>query len=808
MKQDFDRQWRFHLGDHDVPPSASAAHLKAGVVRGFADPGFDDSGWRTVDLPHDWAIEAVPDPAALEGSGYLPRGVAWYRKAFELPVELGDQRLVLEFEGISRNATVWVNGFCLGSHASGYTPFRCDITDFVPRYLFQETDVPEPDGLPNVVAVRVDAREPEGWWYEGCGIYRHVRLHMLPPVHFALDGVWWTTPFVSRERATLCVHARFGDHCEMPASAEIQGVLLDPDGQEVAKVLVGRPVPWPPESVALKGLSALPGNALKGLSALPLEMTIDNPRLWSPDAPDLYRLVVTLVSEGAVLDRQELTVGFRWFVFEADHGFSLNGVPLKLLGVNAHQDFAGVGVALPDRLHEKRVELIKAMGANAFRCGHNPPAPAFLEACDRLGLLVMDENRKLDTSPSGLDDLRAMIRRDRNHPCVFVWSLFNEEFSVTRPLAAKAIRTLARVARQEDDTRPLTFAGCNFDKGAGTQACCWREVDVVSRNYGWTVYDQEHARHPEFRCLSGEFSALRETRGEYRGKAGEGGVATPLEYPLLDRATGGGPIDAAGNTLAGSMAELVRHWQAIALRPHMAGGFLWTAMDFRGEVHWPRLHSGYGVMDLCGFPKDSYYYFKAWWRPEQPLVHVFPHWTWPGCDGEPMYLRAFSNCETVELFINGDSQGLQVMPPYGMAEWPVSYRPGQVAVIGYRNGKEVARATVRTAGHPVGMELSADRSSLQGDGRDVVCVSLRLVDAQGTVVPHEERQITWTVSGAGRALGFGNGNPCDGTPDGNPVRSTFRGLCMAICQAAKESGALVIRASAADLPAVVLLISV
>lgn len=787
MRYDFDDGWQFHAGDIPAPVRGCPMAVKAGYgLRGW-DPEIRETDWRPVRLPHDWAIENAPTPDAMPEQGSYPRGIGWYRKSFRLPGEAGQRKRFLEFEGIGRNASVWVNGFFLGSHPSGYTPFLCDLTDVVPRWQFQEQAEPPDDGRPDIVTVRVDAQEPEGWWYEGCGMYRHVWLHVLDRLRFDRYGAWCETPSVTEKRAAVRFHGTVVNDYEEPRNTAVRLSIRDGEGREAAAA-VSAP------------LTLAPGD-----HEVDVDATIHRPRLWSPEDPYLYRVRAELVRDGATVDTRDLPLGVRWFSFDAAHGFSLNGLSLKLRGVNCHQDFAGVGVALPDRLHEKRVELIKEMGANAFRCAHNPPAPAFLDACDRLGLLVIDENRKLDISPEGLNDLRLMVRRDRHHPCIFAWCLCNEEFAATRPLAAKALRTLARTVRHEDPTRPVTFTGNNFADGAGTQACCWRTVDLVGRNYGWQAYAQEHARFPEFKCLSTEFSALRETRGAYLDTGGMGGVAVPLETPLLPETAGGpgesGPVDAAGNTLAASFRDLVWHWRAIAQRDDMAGGFLWTAMDYRGESSWPRIHSEFGVMDLCGFPKDSYSYFRAWWRPDEPLVHLFPHWTWPGREGRPVCLRAVGNCEEVELQVNGVSMGRQPVPPLGFVEWRTEYQPGRIVAIGFRRGRETCRDEVRTAGDPARLKLTADRVRLTADGRDVACVTVAVLDAAGAPVPTARIPVCFEVEGAGRYLGSGNGDPCDHTPDGAPVRHTFAGLGLILVQADTGAGEIRLRANAEGLPA-------
>ncbi len=777
MKHLFDDNWKFHPGDIPVPALSGPIASKAGYGRGGADPEAGDASWRTLSLPHDWAIESDPAPWNLGEQGHYPRGIAWYRKSFKLPADSAGKKIFLEFEGIGRNAEAWINGFYLGRHPSGYTPFWCDITDFVPRWMFQECDDPKPDGREEVIAVRVDARETEGWWYEGCGLYRHVWLHLVDRLHFAPYGLWWTTPEVSDKSARVEVHARVRNEHEAARRFCLSVAIAGADAAVEEQV----------------DAELQPGEE----RTFVVPLVLPSPRRWSPETPHLYEVNAAIAADGATADTARCSLGIREFRFDPDAGFILNGKPYKLQGVNCHQDFAGVGVALPDRLHEKRVELLKGMGCNAFRCGHNPPATAFLDACDRLGLLVMDENRKLDTTPEGEADLRLMIRRDRAHPSVFCWSLCNEEFALTRPLGVPSLKTLARMARQEDATRPLAFAGNYFSDGRGTVRAAAVCVDVAGRNYSLEAYEAAHGRYPKDIMLSTEFNAVDETRGVYDASRPQYHALSFIDKPLAPIDSGWWPDGLRPTTLKGC----VDSWKTIAERDWIAGGFLWTGMDYRGECRWPHTIVGYGAMDLCGFPKDSYYYFKAWWKPQEPLLHVFPHWTWPGLEGKPVWLRVFGNCEEVDLLVNGASLGKRAMPRCAALEWETVYQPGTVTAVGYRGGKEVCRVEQKTAGEPARIELTSDRRELVADGRDVACITARLVDSAGTLVPHRRPEIRFAVEGAGRLLGCGNGDPLDHTLDASPDRTPFGGLCLAIVQAAALPGVIAVRADADGLAA-------
>jgi len=769
MRVLFDSGWKFRAGDHGLPAESGAHTVKAGFARGYASPDLNDECWRSVALPHDWAIEANPVPWGLLNQGSYQRGIGWYRKSFDLPADILDKHVYLEFEGISRQATVWVNGFDMGTHPSGYTPFLCDITEVVPRYLFADPSLP-PGNRPNVVAVRVDSTQPEGWWYEGCGIYRHVWLHILDPLHIVPYSAWGTTPQVTETHAQVRFAAEIRNTHDEGRQCDVSVRILDAAGQPVAHGVAG---------AFIASGATLP---------VTVELSIDQPRLWSPEQPYLYRVHAEVVSQGVVADRSELPLGIRWCEFHAEEGFRLNGRPYKIKGVCCHQDFAGVGVALPDRLHEKRVELLKEMGCNALRSSHHPPAPALLDACDRLGLLVLDENRKLDLSPEGLRDLRLLVRRDRHHPCVFAWCLVNEEFAGTQPLSGRALKVLQRIAKAEDPTRATVMAGNLFvDVASSTAEAFWRAVDIVGRNYSPDAYARDHAVHPEQKTMATEFASAATTRGTYTTEGG---------YPLLAQIDEPWPVPLP----AGPMPGFEVSWQAIVQHRFMAGGFLWTGMDYRGEPtpgRWPFIISQYGgIFDLCGLPKDGYHYFKACWKPEEPLVYLFPHWTWPGREGKPVYLRAFSNCDEVELLVNGNSHGQLPMPALGHLEWPVIYQPGEVAVVGYRNGRVVTRHTQRTAGSAARLQLSVDRASLVAGCQDVACVTVAVTDAAGVVVPAAGNLLTFRVQGAGHLLGTGNGDPLDHTLDASPVRRVFRGYAVGLVQGSAIPGNIIISVSA------------
>ncbi len=748
--------WRFHLGDIPFPDAKAVMQAyswgwaKSGAFQGAALREYDDTAWRALDLPHDWVMEGTFDPAAGASHGYLPSGVAWYRKTFVLPAADAGRRMWLEFDGVFRDSTVYFNGHRLGHEPSGYTSFRFDISDFI---------LPGED---NVVAVRVDAREGEGWWYEGAGIYRNVWLVKLDAVHVAPWGVQVAAEPRGQglNRAAVEVITELTNDGDEPVRCGLRQAIEDAAGNEVATE----------ESVFKLG----PGDTVE----VPQALELRTPQLWSVDEPYLYRLRTEVTCDGREIDAVTTPFGVRSLRFDADKGFFLNGKPLKLKGASNHQDHAGVGVAVPARLFEFRVARLKEMGANAWRCAHNPPAPEFLDACDRLGMLVMDETRCMNSTPHALHQLETMVRRDRNHPCVMLWSLGNEEFLQTSPVGARIIRRMKRLVQRLDPTRPVTLA---MNGGWGEPVAPL--LDIMGCNYAHVGYDDFHKRFPTLPMFGSETSAAIATRGEYTNAPERGA------FSAYDVNTPG----------FGAVAET--GWKAIAERDFMAGTFPWTGFDYRGEpapYEWPCVSSNFGIVDTCGFPKDTFYYYQAWWS-NRLVLHLLPHWTWPGREGETLPVWCHTNCDEVELFLNGTSQGRQAVPRNGHAEWKVAYAPGTLKACGLRNGKVVAEETVETAGAPVAIRLAVDRPQVAADGEDVAQVVVSVVDAAGRVVPYADQDIFFTVTGPGKVLGTGNGNPASHEPDKAMHRRVFHGLCVAFLQPTTVPGTIEFAASAAGM---------
>ncbi len=752
-----DPGWRFHLGDLDTtgtlsddPHMQTYLSVKTGMAGGPAGPDFDDSAWRIVDLPHDFVVEGAFDPTHNLDHGYLPHDVGWYRKSFDLPAEDLGKRIYLEFDGVFRNSTVWVNGCMLGTQPSGYISFRYDVTDAL-NY-----------GAINTIAVRVDARNFEGWWYEGGGIYRHVWLLKVDPLHVTPWGVFAECRPLRDALDTwdVIIHTELTNATDTAARCGIESLIVDEQGNAIARA---------------RSSKALPASTTTEVTQT---VSVVNPRLWSVDAPHLHRVITVVKSGKTVTDRVETTFGFRSIRFDANEGFFLNGQPLKIKGTCNHQDHAGVGVALPDRLHAYRIERLKEMGSNAYRCAHNPPAPELLDACDRLGMLVMDEVRHMDSSPQGLFELESMIRRDRNHPSVILWSLGNEELIQASDIGGRIVTTMKRLARKLDPTRPVTVAMNGAWGGPVTQA-----VDVQGCNYNLSLYDSFREQNPHKPALAAEHASTVCTRGIYANDVDRGYVsAYDLNHPEWAH-----------------RAE--EAWKSVAERPWMAGTFVWTGFDYRGEptpYRWPCISSHFGILDTCGFAKDNFYYYQAWWS-DRTVLHLLPHWNRPAPEGEMVNVWCHSNCDLVELIVNGVSYGVTPMPRNSHLEWQVPYAPGVIAAKGYTAGRQVAYVERRTTGEPARIVLHPDREAIRADGQDVAVVNVSVRDSNGLVVPTANRLIRFNVSGPGAILGVGNGDPSCHEPDKATQRSTFNGWCQAIVQARRAPGEIVITAQAEGL---------
>jgi len=760
-----DKDWKFALGhatdpskDFDpAPPGTTFTYFaKAGTAQGAAREQFDDSKWRSLDLPHDWAVELPFDGRGSNshgskaiGKNFPQNSVGWYRKSFAVPAADKGRRVALDFDGVFRDSQVWVNGFYLGRVSSGYDSFGYDVSDYL-NY-----------GGRNTVAVRVDASLEEGWFYEGAGIYRHVWLTKTAPVHVARSGTFVTTA-VSGRGASVSVRSTVQNDADAPARFEVAQVIMDPEGRPVAKG-------------ASKTISVGPGERVD----TPAALRIASARLWSVETPTLYKLVTTVRQGGQEVDRYETPFGVRTIRWDANKGFFLNGKRVQLKGVCDHQDHAGVGVAVPDALDEWRLKQLQKMGVNALRTSHNAPNPALLDACDRLGILVMDENRETGVNPQQLESLRRLITRDRNHPSVVIWSIGNEEWSIEgNDKGARVTSTMQAFAKSLDPTRPTTVA-ISGGWGGGSSTT----IDVMGFNYfthGNT--DDFHKKFPNKPSVSTEDGSTLSTRGVYVSDPPSGWLSA---------------YDVNAPDWASTAHRSVNHFAA---RPFIAGQFQWTGFDYRGEptpFGWPSIASQFGILDLCGFPKDNFYYYRAWWS-DKPSMHLFPHWNWKGKEGQPIDVWVHGNVEEVELTLNGASLGRKPMPRLGHLEWKVPYAAGTLVARGYSGGKEILTDRVETTGETESLRLGSEQTSIKGDGEDLAMVTLSATDAQGRAVATANALVTFEISGPGRILGVGNGNPASHEPDqavdGVWRRSLFNGLGQVIVQSTGKPGEIVLTA--------------
>lgn len=717
--------WKFHLGNE----WGIAQNLaKAGTGFGPAAPSFSDASWRTVDLPHDWAIELPFDPKAEASHGFRAVGprfernsVAWYRRSFELPGSDTGRRIWLEFDGVYRDSTVFVNGWFVGQHASGYHPVRYDITDVANC------------GGSNVISVKVDASHNEGWFYEGAGIYRHVWLVKTGPIAIAPDGIFVHSSFRDASTtgpATVHFETEVANSLKSTSPVVVSWEITAPDGSRVAATDSSGPVPD-------LGSATVVGSAI-----------VDSPELWSPETPRLYTLTTTVTSDGAVCDRKETKFGIRTFAFDVERGFLLNGKPYLIKGTCNHQDHAGVGAAVPDALQDFRIRRLKDIGMNAYRSAHNPATVEVLEACDRIGMLVMDECRLVSSDARNLGWLADLIRRDRNHASVAIWSIGNEEFTIeATPAGARVAGTMQDLVRRLDPSRPVTYNAPLGNVFEGINSVI--EVRGWSYRVGEDRMDAYHRAHPGQPNVGSEQGSTTTTRGIYAKDPERG-------------------YESAYDDNAQPWSNTAKEWWGFfATRPWLSGGFVWTGFDYRGEptpYAWPCINSHFGILDTCGFRKDISWYYTAWWT-DTTVLHLMPHWNWAGRGGETIDVRALSNCDEVELFLNGASLGKQPMPRNSEIKWSVPYSPGTLSAKGYKGGELVAEKVVETTGAPAAVTLEPDRPAISADGEDLVVVKVSIHDAEGRMVPTASDAVSFAIDGPGRIIGVGNGDPSCHEPD-------------------------------------------
>ncbi len=726
----FDDDWKFAFGDASSPEKDFGCGTeyfnyltKANSIHneGPYAMKFDASGWKAVDLPHDWVVDLPYAEEASHSHGYKTVGykypqtsVGWYRKVFTVPAEDYGKHLWLQFDGIFRNSQVWVNGFYLGHEASGYATKTYDISEYL-NY-----------GGDNLVCVRADATLEEGWFYEGAGIYRHVWLNKAAKVHVAPSGTFVYSEFESDgqgfpklDKAILHIKTDVSNKGAETACYSLVHTLYTAEGRAIATT----------GSAEVK----LPAKASDSSKA---GFAISRPNLWSCENPYLYTLVTEVYCSGALTDTYSTPVGIRHIEFHKDRGFRLNGKRVQLKGVNMHQDHAGVGSGIPDGLQEWRLRQLKAFGCNAYRSSHNPMTPEVLDLCDRLGILVIEENRLTGINDEHIDLLERMIRRDRNHPCVILWSVGNEEWGLEwNEFGTRIAESMREYCHRLDPSRPMTVA-------SSSGPTILVPADVAGYNYiVQNPVDQHRKDYPERRALGSEETTGCGTRGAYFEDHANGRMVSLNRVPDTER--------------DGMLNRIERGWKFYAERPWLAGLFYWTGFDYRGEpnpMKFPATGSEFGILDYCGFPKDEAYYLKAWWTDE-PVLHIFPHWNLAGHEGETVSVWAYSNCEEVELIVNGTKLGRKKMPRNGHLEWDAVYKPGYVKAIGYKGGRKVMEKRLDTTGEAAATKVECERTG------DIVVANISLLDSRKRFVPDACNPLTISVGSGVQILGWGNGDP-------------------------------------------------
>ena len=751
-----DKGWSFHLGD--VKPKIGVDHgsiyntSKAGSAKGVPQSDFDARSWEIVDLPHDWSIKRKFDKSGSPSLGYKPKGKAWYRKSFALDSDYEGKQITIDFDGIEKNAVVYFNGSILKRSFTGYVPFSVDITD---RAIL--------GGEPNTLAVFVDADEWEGWWYEGAGIYRHAWLNVKNKVNIDKYGVFVNPKKLSDENWNIEIETSINNGYYKNEVVSLVTKIYELD-RELRTV----------------GGAVATGNTEMNVYEYSKREFLQNisvkkPRLWDIDSPNLYKAVSIVFINGEQVDECETVFGFRTIKFDADKGFFLNGKPLKLLGTCNHQDHGGIGVAVPDSINEYRIKRLKEMGSNAYRCAHGMPSSELLDVCDRLGMLVMDENRIFETSDENLENLRTMVRRDRNHPSVIMYSICNEEFLQSALEGRKMTERMKTEIRKLDDTRYVTGAmhgGILENNGAGSA------FDVCGVNYQPKSYDAFHEKYPTIPIVASETTSAFSVRGCYKTDEDAHMIASYDE-------------DASdwGNTIRET-------WEYVLNRDFVCGAFMWTGFDYLGEptpYEWPSVSSFFGMMDTCGFPKDAYYLSKAIFS-DKPVCYVAPHWNWQGKEGTIIKVMSMTNCEEAELFVNGKSKGKKSVDKLKQAVWNVPFESGELKLVGYNGANVVAVDIKNTSEEASGLLIKPYRTYMYNDGSDAIPVNIYAVDKNGEFVPDADFEIELSAEG-GTILGMANGHPNCHEEFTSHKRSLFNGCCQAIVRLNEGARSLTLKAS-------------
>lgn len=796
QKIKFDYNWTFTKGDF---PDAK-------------EPVFDDSQWQQINVPHDWSISdtfSKDNPSGKPGA-FASGGIGWYRKSFSLDGIPESSKVSIEFGGVYMNSEVWINGHYLGKRPFGYISFNYDLTP----YLNFNGE--------NILAVRVDnSKQPNARWYTGSGIYRHVWLVATNKLHIARHGVFATTDVNDNGLATIEISTSIENEIGNDKSFRLQNELYAPSGELIASFETDANIEQNDMQKIVQNLS------------------VPSPQLWSPDSPSLYRLKTKISHKRKILDEVETNIGIRSFSFSADSGFTLNGQSMKFKGVNNHSDLGALGAALNDRVLQRRLEILKEMGCNAIRTAHNPPSDELLHMCDSMGFMVMDEafDEWLESWPFGgvkkpegkvkygyhlffdewaETDLAELIQRDRNHPSVIIWSVGNEIPDACFEVGVERLNKLIAVVRKHDPTRPVTCGITHMH--LANESGFASALDITGYNGGGGscfMYEADHETYPERKFIATEVPHSFQTRGVYRTQSwyrGQNPLGGIMKVPNLTEEEVFTDIPKYySSSYDNAMVRIGARdsWRRTRDFPYMAGEFRWTGFDYLGETMfgWPAKLWNFGIIDMCGFPKDTYYFYQSQWT-NKPMVHIFPHWNWEGKEGVEIPVVAYSNCESVELFLNGKSLGEKQMNDEMDLVWLVPYEPGVLLAKAKNQGKVSAEMKIETAGEAAKIEMLADRKTINTDPQDVVHLEVNIQDQNGRFVPDASNKISFNIEGDASILGIDNGDPMNQASFvGNEI-NTFNGKCLLIVKAGKRQGKVTVIASAEGLKSAVATFSI
>lgn len=807
-RESFNKGWRFvkYFNSHDEAATFDRE------PEGLQVPSVDDSSWRTLDLPHDWAIEGPFSDTLENNTGLLPwKGIGWYRKHFRLDEEDRGKRIYIDFDGAMAYAEVWLNGKPAGGWPYGYTSFRLDLTPYVEF------------GKENIIAVRLNTKAWDSRWYPGAGIYRNVWLVKTSQVHISHNGIFCTTPEIKKEKGIVSVSTEVESHITGPVPVRVRTEVFRTDA---GGSLSGNPVAeFTSSPVLLQSM---------GRHRFRFDMTVGNPVLWKLDDPRLYICRVTLLLDEKPADSEDIRFGFRTLEFTPRDGFLLNGERVDIKGVCNHHDLGALGAAFNTRAAERQLLILKEMGCNAIRTSHNPPAPELLDLCDRMGFLVEDEAFDTWKTPKKRndyntvfyawheEDLRAMVRRDRNHPSVIIWSAGNEVGDQNNPALSESMRA---IIRSEDNTRPVTV-GCNWDE-SGTNGF-QKTVDVFGINYRLYRYDaffdlEDNALKP---FHSSESASTVSSRGEYFFPVVQGDLDNNLPGKGIFQISS---YDLAYPSWASTPDQ---QWELMDKYPAVFGEFVWTGFDYLGEPtpyggdltglqpgtrryeqarqllekqgvnEVPSRSSYFGIIDLAGFPKDRYYLYQSRWRPDLPMAHILPHWNWPERKGLVTPVQVYTSGDEAELFLNDKSLGRKKKGPgeYRLRWDDVVYQPGELRVVAYRNGVRWAEDSMKTTGKAAILSMSADRLSVKSDGYDLVYITVKIGDSNSLMVPRSNNPVSFSIEGKGKIVAVDNGDATSHESFQASSVKAYNGMCLVIVKADEgSSGMFVVKASSKGL---------